>query len=133
MNYKLKKFEKHSDARGDLVVFLKNSDINQKKKIFGQIYFITFSGQKIVRGNHYHKNWSEWFGIVSGSVEVALEDIHTKQRAKFVLDHSEHEYTRLFIGPGIAHAFISLTPYAALLNYADSEWYADDTYPYMLL
>lgn len=133
MDYKLEKFRKFSDDRGDLVVFLKNSELSANKKKFGQIYFVSFNSKGVVRGNHYHKRWCEWFGVVAGKVELVLEDVITKERVDLQFDHADDEYTRLYIGPNIAHAFRSISPYAALLNYADSEWYADDTHPYKLL
>lgn len=133
MDYKLNKFRKFSDDRGDLVVFLKNSELEENKKKFGQIYFVTFNKKGVVRGNHYHKRWCEWFGVVAGEVEIILEDVTTKKRVILNLNHVDDEYTRLYIGPNIVHAFRSLSSYAALLNYADSEWSADDTHPYKLL
>ncbi|MBP9691322.1 WxcM-like domain-containing protein [Candidatus Woesebacteria bacterium] len=126
----MKEFEKHSDGRGDLIVFLKGSDLDEEHKIFGQIYFVTFEKKGIIRGNHYHNQWREWFGIVAGKVEVYLEDIDTKERITLILDAKKDKYTRLEIGPHIAHTFRSLTNYAALINYANSEWYANDTIPY---
>lgn len=133
MNYKLVEFEKHSDERGDLIVFLRQSQLPAGKKEFGQIYFVTFNQKDIIRGNHFHEKWYEWFGIVAGKVEVILEDVHTKEKTTFILDAQKDKYTRLEIGPNIAHTFKSLTDYAALLNYADSEWYSDDTFHYHLM
>ena len=131
MDYKLEKFDKFLDNRGDLIVFLKNRELPKDKKEFGQIYFVTFSGKGIVRGSHYHKKWTEWFGVVAGKLEVTLEDIKTKERKTFIFDSKEDKYVRLDIGPNIAHSFKSLSDYAALLNYADSEWSNDDTIPYI--
>lgn len=132
MNYTLKEFEKHSDERGDLIVFLKESDLDSKHKKFGQIYFVTFDSKGVVRGNHYHNKWCEWFGIVAGKIEVYLEDIDTQEKITLVLDAKKDKYTRLEIGPHIAHTFRSISDYAALINYANSEWYADDTIPYII-
>lgn len=130
MDYKIEQFDKFSDIRGDLIVFLKNGELPDDKKRFGQIYFVTFSEKDIVRGSHYHKKWTEWFGIVAGKLEVTLEDIKTKKRKVFVFDSKEDKYARLTIGPHVAHSFRSLSGYAALLNYADSEWSKEDTYHY---
>lgn len=133
MDYKLEKFKKFSDSRGDLIVFLKQSNLPLKRKKFGQIYFVTFNKKGIVRGNHYHKKWTEWFGVVYGKVEVVLENVKTKKRSTFIIDSKEDGYTRLNIGPNIAHSFKSLTKYSALLNYADSEWSERDTLYYKLI
>jgi dTDP-4-dehydrorhamnose 3,5-epimerase-like enzyme len=128
MNYKIEKFDKFSDSRGDLIVFLKQGELPTNKKKFGQIYFVTFCKKGIIRGNHYHKKWTEWFGVIEGKLEVILEDINTKERKTFIFDSKENKYTRLAIGPNIIHSFRSLSNYAALLNYADSEWSEADTY-----
>lgn len=133
MDVKLTKFEKYSDKRGDLVVFLKNSHLQSDLKEFGQIYFVTFNKKGVVRGNHYHMKWREWFGIVEGSVKCVLIDIKSRRKKTLILDATHDKYTRLEIGPGIAHAFISITNTAAIINYADSEWYSNDTHFYKVI
>lgn len=133
MNYKLEKLHKFIDRRGDLIVFLKNSELQKKQNIFGQIYFVTFSKKGVTRGNHFHKKWTEWFGIVNGKVEVLLEDVSTHEQVKIILDSKHDKYLRLNIGPNIAHAFKSITKEASLLNYADSEWSENDTIPYKII
>ena len=132
MDYKLIQFEKHSDNRGDLIVFLKQSQLSDERKKFGQIYFVTFKQKGIVRGNHYHKKWHEWFGIVAGKVAVTLKDVKTEKQNTLILDADNDKYIRLEIGPYIAHSIKSITKYAALLNYADSEWSQDDSISYQL-
>lgn len=133
MDYKVVKIEKHNDKRGELIVFLRNSELSADKKAFGQIYFITFSGKGVVRGNHYHKKWREWFGIVTGKVAVELEDVITKEHVCLELDSQHSDYTRLEIGPNIAHVFKSISSSVSLLNYADKEWSALDNHNYILI
>ncbi|MEN9327877.1 MAG: hypothetical protein RI947_685 [Candidatus Parcubacteria bacterium] len=133
MDYKRTHFQKKTDKRGSLIVFLKESELDDAKKKFGQIYFVTFSEKGIVRGNHYHKKWHEWFGVVDGKVEVVLEDVRTKERKKLILDAKKDKYVRLETGPYIAHAIRSLTKYASLLSYADGEWDGQDTHQYTLI
>lgn len=128
MDYKIEEFEKHIDNRGHLVVFLKNSNLKKKDKKFGQIYFITFEKKGVTRGNHYHKKWREWFGIVNGKLKVILKNIITGEEIKFILDGSSKKYVRLEIGPNIIHTFTSITDKASLLNYTDSEWSPNDTF-----
>jgi dTDP-4-dehydrorhamnose 3,5-epimerase-like enzyme len=59
MDYKIIFCEKHQDERGYLVEFLKSIELDDDKKIFGQIYFVTFEKPNMVRGNHYHKKTYE--------------------------------------------------------------------------
>ncbi len=133
MDYRVSKVKKFADSRGDLVVFLKKSELEARRKKFGQIYFITFTGKGVVRGNHYHKRWREWFGIVNGCVEARLQDVRTGKRVRLRLCSSQRYYTRLEIGPYVAHAFKSLTPAASLLNYGDDEWSAGDRIPHAVI
>lgn len=128
MDYKVDFIEKHDDERGRLVVFLKNADLNDCFKTFGQIYFVTFNKIGIIRGNHYHKKWREWFGVVDGKVDVMLKDILTGEVVNLIIDGSDDKYTRLEIGPNVAHAFRSLSETASLLNYTDTEWSDGDTF-----
>lgn len=127
MDYKIDTIDKHDDERGHLVVFLKNSDLSDKFKNFGQIYFVSFNKLGVVRGNHYHKQWREWFGVVTGKLEVVLKDMKTGEVINLVIDSKSDKYTRLEIGPNIAHAFRNLTKRASLLNYTDTEWSDSDT------
>lgn len=133
MDYKIEYFEKFNDKRGQLVVFLRNIDLDKKYKEFGQIYFVTFDKENAIRGNHYHKKWREWFGVVSGKLQVKLMDVKTKEIKRLVLNANSNKYIRLEIGPNIVHAFKSMTPSAALLNYTDKEWSAEDTFPYEIM
>jgi dTDP-4-dehydrorhamnose 3,5-epimerase-like enzyme len=89
---------------------------------FGQIYFVTFDTAGQVRGNHYHENAYEAFGIVSGVLEVVLEDVRSHERFEVVLNSDDHLFTRLKIGPYVAHAFRNISPTAILLNYSTEQF-----------
>lgn len=128
MDYKVEHFNKFSDDRGNLIVFLRLSDLAKSHEQFGQIYFVTFKKKGVVRGNHYHKKIREWFGVVNGKVQVVMKDVNTGERQSIILDASDERYIRLEIGPNIAHAFKSLTSQASLLNYTNKEWESDDVF-----
>lgn len=131
--FNITKYKSYSDDRGRLIVFLKESELHSTKKQFGQIYFVTFKRKGAVRGNHYHKKWYEWFGIIEGTVKVVMEDVRTKKRKQITLSADRDKYVRIETGPYIAHAIVSLTKYASLLSYADGEWSKDDTHFYKLI
>lgn len=133
MDYTITKIQKFSDKRGDLIVFLKEEELEEKHKQFGQIYFVTFKKKGIVRGNHYHKTFREWFGVVGGKVSVVLKDMKTGETTTLQLSGNDKEYLRLEIGPNIAHAFTSISASASLLNYTDKQWRADDVFPELLV
>jgi len=134
INYTITKSTKHTDERGFLVDFLKGDEVLPKHKKLGQIYFVTFEKKHAVRGNHFHKHKDEWFVAVSGKLKVIFEDIKTKERKEFVLHGDTDEYVRVFVGRNVAHAFISLTKKAEMINYASKPYYKSnpDIYYYSL-
>ena len=133
LDFKITKFKSYSDKRRKLIVFLREKELHTAKKRFGQIYFVTFAKKGIVRGNHYHKNCHEWFGIVEGKVKVIVEDVRTKKRKQVTLSAEKDKYVRIETGPYIAHAIVSLTKRASLLSYADTEWNNKDTHHYKII
>lgn len=135
MDYKITQCVKHIDSRGYLVEFLKAEELINSDKAFGQIYFVTFERPNQVRGNHYHTKFSEWFGVSYGILQVVLEDVRTKERVELILSSDDKSFTRLTIGPYIAHAFRNLTPTAVLLDYSNKQYDKSDTdrTPYLLL
>jgi dTDP-4-dehydrorhamnose 3,5-epimerase len=133
MDYKLDQFEKFNDVRGDLVVFLRASNLLPEQKKFGQIYFVTFNEKGTIRANHYHKQIREWFGVVDGEVQVFLKNVHSGETKEFILSAQSATYSRLEIGPNVAHAFRSLTPHASIINYTDKEWFQEDVFSMQIL
>ena len=135
MDFNISTLTKHTDQRGYLVEFLKNDELQGSNKNFGQIYYVTFNKDNIVRGNHYHTKTEEWFGVVHGSLLVVLEDVKTKERKSFELHSSKDEFIRLSIGKEIAHAFKCLSESAILLDYANKEYEPEytDRHTYMLI
>jgi len=134
MNYKLVKHKKWIDERGYLAEFLTKNELKKGAK-FGHIYFVTFSRPGIVRGNHYHSHKEEHFGLAMGKVRIVIKDIKTNKRKSFILDAQKHQFTRLQIGPNIAHAVESLSDKAILIDYFSS-WYDSghpDSFKYMLI
>ena len=109
MDYKIESFEKFNDKRGQLVVFLRNRNLDKKFKNFGQIYFVTFDKKGVIRGNHYHKTFREWFGVISGKLQVVLIDVKTGKKKEMILDGDSKKYVRLEIGPNVVHAFKSIS------------------------
>lgn len=135
MDYKITQCIKHTDSRGYLVEFLKESELKDEDKQFGQIYFVTFEKPNQVRGNHYHTRFSEWFGVAHGVLQVILEDVKTKERLEFTLSADDKTFTRLTIGPYIAHAFRNISPTAVLLDYCNKQFDKDqpDRNSYILI
>jgi len=134
MDYKLIKRKKWIDERGYLSEFLTRSELKEGAR-FGHIYFVTFSRKGVVRGNHYHSHKEEFFGLASGRVRIVIEDIKTHERKSFILDANKKQFTRLQIGPNIAHAVESLSDNVVLIDYFSSPYDPNnpDSHPYILI
>lgn len=134
MKYKLTKHKKWIDNRGYLSEFLSRRELKKGSK-FGHIYFVTFSRIGIVRGNHYHSHKDEHFGLAAGKVKIVIQDIKTKKKKSFILDAKNKEFTRLEIGPNIAHAAESLSPGTILIDYFTSPYdpKKPDSFPFEVI
>ena len=55
-----------------------------------------------VRGNHYHQRKQEWVYLVTGAVQLVVEDLRNNQRETVPMAAGDLAY----ISPGIAHAFV---------------------------
>lgn len=122
MNYTIVECTKHKDPRGYLVEFLRGAELVGPEREFGQIYFVTFDRPNQVRGNHYHTQGIEWFGVAHGHLEVVLEDVSTKERVQLFLSSDDASFLRLTVGPYVAHAFRNLSPTAILLDYTTEQF-----------
>lgn len=133
--YRIDKCLKHTDERGHLIEFLKHAELVGKETQFGQIYFVTFESPRQIRGNHYHTHGFEVFGVLHGVLEVALEDVNTKERVDMILDADDKLFTRLTLGTYVAHAFRNISPTAILLDYCSHQYNREnpDRNPYILL
>jgi dTDP-4-dehydrorhamnose 3,5-epimerase-like enzyme len=116
--------ESYRDRRGKLYVIIKGM------KSFGQCYIVTFNHKWRVRGNHYHKEITEWFWVIDGMVRVKLYDLETKRNYTFELSNTSG---RLMIKPNIVHRFDNLTARATMINFTDKLWKQSDTIPYNLI
>lgn len=58
-----------------------------------------------LRGNHYHRRKAEFFYLLAGEVELALQDLESGEQARLTLAVGE----LVFLSPGIVHAYRPLT------------------------
>jgi mannose-6-phosphate isomerase-like protein (cupin superfamily) len=80
------------------------------------------------RGHHYHARKTEYFYILSGEIELYVEDLETSEKKTLVLKAG----SRLTISPRVAHAFRSLT-YSQVLEYSPEPYDPSDTHPYKVV
>lgn len=64
-----------------------------------------------LRGNHYHRHTRELFFIISGQIEVTIEDLHSRERKSLLLEKGD----LLLVEPFEVHTFRTVTE-AAWLN-----------------
>jgi dTDP-4-dehydrorhamnose 3,5-epimerase-like enzyme len=109
----------YTDDRGVLYKALRRTDPHVPET-FGELYvLITKKGK--VRGNHYHRQTTEWFIVVRGTMRCRLADVKTGERSEHILD--AHRPSVLRAPPGIAHSLTGLSEAPALLlAYADREY-----------
>lgn len=95
----------------------------------GEIY-LTSALPGHVRGNHYHRETSEWFTIVQGTALLILGDPVTGERREIRLSVGAPQ--TIFVPAGIGHAFINQAdaevPFL-LIAYADRLYDPNDTVP----
>jgi UDP-2-acetamido-2,6-beta-L-arabino-hexul-4-ose reductase len=86
------------DERGWLAEILTSADNSEKIK---QIHF-ALSKPGAVRGNHYHKNRTEWLCVTSGTGRILLEDSCTHERKELIVTGDSPVLVKIF--PGVIHA-----------------------------
>jgi len=83
------------------------------------------------RAGHYHRKKDEWFAVASGTVELVLADMETKNRETIRLDASTEDYGIIHIPAGIAHLVKNPTKKdATIIVFAREPEDKDDTLPF---
>lgn len=94
----------------------------------GEIY-ITSAKESQAKGGHYHPKASEWFTLLSGSCDLFLVDISTKE--EMVVKLSFEEASTIYVPNGVAHIFVNTQKEDfILLAYTDLLYQPEDTIPY---
>lgn len=135
MGSEIDKCEVYRDERGELIDFIGSSFLAGKNIPFGHVYLLTFSAKGVVRGNHYHQQSTEVFSIVNGTVQIVIENVHTRQRTELQLTAGHEPHHRVLIPPYHAHAIKCLTDFAVLASFCSHEYNATepDKYNYFLI
>ena len=80
-----------------------------------------------VRGNHYHKFKEEFVYVIQGELELVVEELTSKTRARVWLQTGD----LAVIQTGIAHALRTVTPGHAI-EFSKTRFDAGDSYPFQL-
>jgi len=81
MDYKIIKFQKHGDDRGQLIALENEKEIPFEIK---RVYYMFETGEGVRRGFHAHKNLKQILICTSGSCKIHLDD--GKETKEIVLD-----------------------------------------------
>ena len=90
--------ETHSDDRGVISDVFYDSDINHVAMIN--------SKKGITRGDHYHKETTQYTLVLKGKLEYWFKEVNSKQKAKFIL---MSEGDMVVSPPMVIHSFRFLT------------------------
>jgi len=85
------------DERGNLVENTLEEIMNDSKH-----FFISKSKPNVIRGNHYHKNKSEWFYIIQGTAKIVVIDIESNKREERIVKAEDNIIVQM--EPHKAHA-----------------------------
>lgn len=133
MDIEIKELIAQIDSKGTLVELIDAQEIEKHNDSFGHLFFVSFSGKKNIRGNHYHKKKHEYYMVISGTVVVILVDIKTLEKRKIILSAELDKLQRLRIGPNVAHACYG-SPRARMVVYFSDLFKKDkDTYEYLVI
>ncbi len=101
--------------------------VNRRGEAFRQIVYWDIDSARtgVDRGHHYHRKKTDRMYVISGEVELLLEDPQTGAQGRAILRAGE----RVQILPGIAHAVRSRIK-SQVLEYSPDTYDPADTYPY---
>lgn len=83
------------DARGEIIDLLENENINA-------VTVITFA-PGAVRGNHYHKQTTQWNYVMSGKIKL-VSQVPGEQVVETIMEAGDFVVT----GPEVRHALVGL-------------------------
>ncbi len=103
--------------------------VNRTGEAFRQIVYWDLDTPRTgaERGHHWHVRKTDRIYVVSGEMEVVVEDRATRERKVLRAKAG----SRVTIAPGIAHAFRS-TGFAQAIEYSPDPYDPGDTQPYRI-
>ena len=108
---KIIKLDVKADNRGFVAEIVRDEDLENPNKKFGQIYVTTAKpGQ--TKGKHYHERKTEWFCVVKGKGLLTLIDKASNDRQEIKM--GEDNMVAVQIPPNVWHA---------IKNTGDNEMY----------
>ncbi|WP_036945011.1 polysaccharide biosynthesis C-terminal domain-containing protein [Pseudobacteroides cellulosolvens] len=118
------------DKRGSL------KKIAMKSRIGTEIeeVYVLYSNKGAVRGNHYHKETSEYFSVLEGTAFFSLKDLETEDFETVKISSDDNIIVKVPVN--VVHAFKNDTDQPMVMLAVSSREYNpddDDTYPMVIL
>lgn len=130
--YELIPMKTFKDYRGTLKkVFNKNS---LQEALGAEEAYVLYTEKGCIRGNHYHKQNTEYFCVLSGTATVALKSLENEETALLKVDCKDNIIIRVPVN--VVHAFRNdWDEQLIILAVALKQYEQDtpDTYSYILL
>lgn len=101
MKIDIKKLDIKKDHRGWVAEILRQEDLSEKEKKFGQIHISTAKPGQI-KGKHYHKRKTEWFCVIAGNGILTLIDKKNGGKKQLVI--GKNNMVTVKIPPNTWHA-----------------------------
>jgi len=109
-------------SKGEMAQILNRNHESFKHLVY---WDLDKTGQE--RGHHYHQRKTENVYILSGEMDLLLEDLESGSKETILIQAGD----RLTIRPNLAHAYRS-RKYSQVLEYAPEIYDPADTVPYKL-
>jgi len=119
------------DFRGCLKKILKKSSMDKGLDI--EEAYVLYSKKGAVRGNHYHKETTEYFCVLKGSVKFSLKEFDKDDIEEISID--ERDNIVVEVPPFTAHAIINEGDENAIILVLSTKEYDEnytDTYKMVL-
>lgn len=119
------------DFRGELKKILRKSNLDKGLDI--KEAYVLYSNKGAIRGNHYHKETTEYFCVLRGSVKFAIKELGKEGIVEATI--TEEDNIVVEVAPFTAHAMLNEKDEKAIvLVLSTREYYEDsnDTYKMLL-
>jgi quercetin dioxygenase-like cupin family protein len=101
--------------------------LNRKQEAYRHLVYWDLDATGQERGHHYHRRKTENVYILSGEMDLLVEDLESGSKETILVQAGD----RLTIRPQLAHAY-QARKYSQVLEYAPSTYDPADTVPYKL-
>jgi quercetin dioxygenase-like cupin family protein len=101
--------------------------LNRKNEAYRHLVYWDLDQTGQERGHHYHQRKTENVYILSGEMDLLVEDLESGSKETILVQAGD----RLTIRPHLAHAYRS-RKYSQVLEYSPETYDAADTVPYKL-